>query len=64
MCDLVYKLQVHEKGLLGEPLTQVLGLPDALLGNTLQLHVLSLDHLLIHFSTLFVIVKRDSNGLI
>ena len=47
----MYELQVHEEGLLGEPLTQVLGLPGALLGNALQLHVLTPDPQLIHFST-------------
>ena len=56
----MYKLQVHVEGSLGEPLIQVLGLPDAVLVNALQLHVLSLDQpLLIHFSALFVIVKRE-----
>ena len=53
---------MHEEGVLGEPLIEVLGLPDALLGDTLQLHLETLDlQLLIHFLTLFVIVKRDSN---
>ena len=58
----MYKLQVHDERLLGEPLVQVLGLPVASLSDTLELHVHTLDFQLpIHFFTPFVIVKRDSD---